>query len=150
FDILFKNRNCLVGHEFILKFKDLEKLGYSILDVAKRLIDYGFHPPTVHWPVPHALMIEPTETEPINELNRFVEALLNIKTELEKFRNLSDNPVKNSPHAFYELLETWSYSYPPSIAFPEAKNNRFIPSVKRLLDSEGDRALLVQCGCIMM
>ncbi|MCX7952972.1 MAG: aminotransferase class V-fold PLP-dependent enzyme [Deltaproteobacteria bacterium] len=145
FKVFAENENGFVAHEFILGIPELEKIGYTIIDFAKRIIDYGFHPPTVHWPVANSLMIEPTETEPLEELENFAQALISIKKEMREFEGKIYNPVKNSPHAIYELVEGWNYEYEPQIAFPNLLKSRFASPIKRLDEAKGDRDLICSC-----
>src|SRR5688572_28876992 len=103
YDVLFRGRRGRVAHEFILDLRPLRRVaGVTEEDVAKRLIDYGFHAPTVSWPVPGTLMVEPTESEPKDELDRFVDALIRIREEAQSIEmglsDREDNPLKNAPH----------------------------------------------------
>lgn len=145
FDILAVNKNGFVAHEFLLRFRELLGGKITVFDIAKRLIDYGFHPPTINWPVQNCLMIEPTETENTVELDRFVKALLKIKEEINKWQETDQSPVKNAPHALYELLNDWPYSYSPKEAFPNLNSNRFVAPIKRLNEAESDREMLCLC-----
>ena len=103
YPILYKGKNEMVAHEFIIDIRPFkQEINISDEDIAKRLIDYGFHAPTMSFPVPGTLMIEPTESESKEELDRFCEAMISIHGEIEKIRNGSfdkvDNPIKNAPH----------------------------------------------------
>ena len=117
FKILYKGENNFVAHECILDFRDLKsKTGLSVNDIAKRLIDYSFHAPTVSWPVPETIMIEPTESESLSELNRFCEAMLLISDEIKEIENNADlrtnNVITNAPHTIKELIsEHWDHPY---------------------------------------
>ncbi len=143
YSVYATNKNGLVGHEFIL---DLSEMKYSCFDIAKRLIDYGFHPPTVAWPVKNSLMFEPTESEPISELEELAAALISIKKEMESSW-LDSDPLKNAPHAFYELFDEWPYTYSKDIAFKNFTKNRFISPLKRLDEALGDRSIVSSCLC---
>ncbi len=148
YKILYSGENGFVAHEMIVDFREFKSKGIEVVDVAKRLMDYGFHAPTVSFPVPGTLMIEPTESENKGELDRFCEALINIKKEIE-------NPelnicVKNSPHT-QEMLtnDEWDFPYSRKDAafpLPYVKENKFWPSVGRIDDAFGDRNLICYCG----
>ena len=117
FKILYKGKNNFVAHECILDFRDLKsKTGLSVNDLAKRLIDYSFHAPTISWPVPETVMIEPTESENLKELDRFCEAMLLIGEEINEIENNPDlrnnNVISNAPHTINELIsDNWNYPY---------------------------------------
>ncbi|CAE7900999.1 gcvP, partial [Symbiodinium microadriaticum] len=103
FDIAATNKNNRCAHEFIMDFSDIrKKTGIVEEDIAKRLQDYGFHAPTMSWPVPHSLMVEPTESEDKAELDRFCDAMISIRKEIAKIESgewpADDNPLKNAPH----------------------------------------------------
>ena len=111
------NENGLVGHEFIIDLSEFKLIGISDKDIAKRIIDYSFHPPTMSWPVPNSIMIEPTESEDLEEeLDRFVEAMLNIREELREIERgdypSNNNVLVNAPHTYNDLIN-WNYSYSP-------------------------------------
>ena len=154
FKILYKGKNNFVAHECILDFRDLKtKTGLSVNDLAKRLIDYSFHAPTISWPVPETIMIEPTESESLTELNRFCEAMLSIGEEIDEVEsntNLrNNNVISNAPHTIKELIsDTWTYSYSKEkAAFPyENKSNiKFWSSVSRINNAYGDKNLICSC-----
>merc|ERR1712110_174753 len=108
FDIATTNSNGKCSHEFIIDCTNLRKTaGIVEEDIAKRLQDYGFHAPTMSWPVPHSLMVEPTESEDMAELDRFCDAMISIREEIRKVENgtwpMEDNPLKNAPHTQVEV-----------------------------------------------
>ena len=115
FPILYKGKNNMVAHECIIDLRPLkEELDITEEDIAKRLIDYGFHAPTMSWPVAGTMMIEPTESESLSELDRFCDTLISIKSEIDMIRSGKfdkvDNPIKNAPHTDSELASNeWSH-----------------------------------------
>ncbi len=146
-----------VAHELILDFRQFKHtVGIEVEDVAKRLMDYGFHAPTVSFPVAGTLMIEPTESEDKAELDRFCEALISIKKEIEAIENktmdASNNPLKNAPHtAAVVINENWNRPYTRETAvypLPFTKENKFWPSVGRVNNSHGDRNLICTCPSV--
>lgn len=154
YDILYTGQEGYVAHECIVDLRPIKKdTGISELDIAKRLIDYGFHAPTMSFPVAGTLMIEPTESESITEIDRFIDAMLAIRDEIDQVVKgqwtLEDNPLVNSPHVQTELAGEWPHSYSRELAvFPTAqtKANKYWPAVKRLDDVYGDRHL--HCSCV--
>jgi glycine dehydrogenase len=143
-----------VAHELIIDFRQYKHtVGVEVEDVAKRLMDYGFHAPTVSFPVAGTLMIEPTESEDKAEIDRFIEALIAIKGEIEKIQNKSwdatDNPLKNAPHTVEMLTaESWDHQYTRAeAAYPLhwVREGKFWPSVARINNSHGDRHLICTC-----
>ncbi len=155
FDVLYKGENGFVAHEMILDCRSFKaSSGVEVVDIAKRLIDYGYHAPTVSFPVNGTLMIEPTESESKSELDKFIQAMLSIYTEMEAIKNgLADkenNVLKNAPHILDEVVsEDWKYPYTRTKAvYPLSyvQQNKFWPSVKRVDDAFGDRNLV--CSCI--
>ena len=143
-----------VAHELILDFRSFKHtVGVEVEDVAKRLIDYGFHAPTVSFPVAGTLMIEPTESEDKAELDRFCDALIAIKGEIEAIEkkqiDATDNPLKNAPHTVGVITATeWNHPYTREEAafpLPFAAENKFWPSVGRVNNSHGDRNLICTC-----
>ena len=141
------NEYGLVGHEFIIDLSEFKSFGITDKDIAKRLIDYSFHPPTMSWPVPNSLMIEPTESEDQNELDRFVEALINIREEISEIERgiyeKDNNLLVNAPHCQQDLLN-WTYPYSIERAiFPvtSLKNNKHWPTHNRINDVYGDKNL---------
>ncbi|HDN2511852.1 TPA: aminomethyl-transferring glycine dehydrogenase [Providencia rettgeri] len=154
YDILYTGQEGYVAHECIVDLRPIKKdTGISELDIAKRLIDYGFHAPTMSFPVAGTLMIEPTESESITEINRFIDAMLAIRDEIDQVVEgkwtLEDNPLVNSPHVQTELASEWPHAYSRELAvFPteQTKANKYWPAVKRLDDVYGDRHL--HCSCV--
>ncbi len=155
FPVLFKGRNGLVAHECILDLRPLKRsTGIEVDDIAKRLMDYGFHAPTVSWPVPGTLMVEPTESESLEELNRFCDAMIAIRGEVEAIeQGLSDrelNPLRLAPHTLSSVTaENWDRPYSRNqAAFPllNQQNNKFWPAVSRIDNVHGDRNLVCTCS----
>jgi glycine dehydrogenase len=154
FDILYTNHHGACAHEFIVDLRPFKKLAeVEAVDIAKRLMDYGFHAPTMSFPVPGTIMIEPTESEDKNELDRFCNALLSIRREIalieEGELDKKDNPLKNSPHTMFTICsDEWKRPYSREMAaFPleYVKQNKFWPSVSRVNDTHGDRNLICVC-----
>ncbi|MDP5032203.1 aminomethyl-transferring glycine dehydrogenase [Paraglaciecola sp.] len=154
FPVLYRGRNDRVAHECIIDLRPLkESSGVTEMDVAKRLNDYGFHAPTMSFPVAGTLMIEPTESEAKAELDRFIEAMLSIHAEIAKVESgewdAIDNPLHNAPHTLEDICDSnWNRSYDRKLAaYPVAAvaRNKFWPSVNRIDDVWGDRNL--QCSC---
>ncbi|HEB1982663.1 TPA: aminomethyl-transferring glycine dehydrogenase [Yersinia enterocolitica] len=154
YPVLYTGHDGRVAHECILDIRPLkEATGISEMDIAKRLIDFGFHAPTMSFPVACTLMVEPTESESKVELDRFIDAMLAIRAEIEKVARgewpLEDNPLVNAPHTQAELVGEWQHPYSRELAvFPVAgvMENKYWPSVKRLDDVYGDRNLF--CSCV--
>tara|TARA_B100001758_G_scaffold51106_1_gene41596 strand:+ start:1229 stop:4021 length:2793 start_codon:yes stop_codon:yes gene_type:complete len=154
YKVLYQGSNKTSAHEFIIDLRDLKnETGISDEDVAKRLIDYGFHAPTMSWPVPGTLMIEPTESEALVELDRFCDAMISIKREIEdvvsgKFDS-KDNPLINAPHtALAVMSDSWEHKYSRQIAAypaPWLKEHKYWPSVRRVDNAYGDRNLVCTC-----
>jgi len=154
FQILYSNENGRVAHEMILDCRGFKPLaGISETDMAKRLMDYGFHAPTLSFPVHGTLMVEPTESESKAELDRFVDAMDSILSEINEVANGTadtvDNVLKNAPHTAFEVSsDDWKHSYPRHKAAYPLKwiaENKFWPSVARLDDAFGDRNLVCSC-----
>jgi len=148
---LYKGKNDLVAHECILDFRPIKaESGISEEDIAKRLIDYGYHAPTMSWPVAGTLMIEPTESESLAELDKFCDAMINIRKEVKMVENevfdKADNPLKNAPHTNLELSsDSWTHKYTrEQAAFPlqYLKASKFWPPVARGDNVHGDRNLV--------
>lgn len=159
YDVLYSLPNGRVAHELILDLRPFrESAGIDEQDVAKRLIDYGFHAPTVSFPVPGTMMVEPTESEPLEELDRFCEALIGIRQEIQEIVDgvvgQEDNVLKNAPHtAVMVASDTWTHSYSrEKAAFPKSfvRAQKFWPSVGRIDNSHGDRNLMCSCPPIEM
>ncbi len=154
YPVLFKGINGYIAHEFIIDIRPLrEASGITEEDIAKRLMDYGFHAPTMSWPVPGTMMIEPTESESKDELDRFCDAMISIKNEIDEVEkgniDKDNNPLKNAPHtAEYSLSEKWDHPYSRKDAcFPGAwqKEYKYWPSVNRVDNAYGDRNLICSC-----
>jgi len=154
FPVLYRGKSDLVAHECIIDLRPLkEQSGIEVEDVAKRLIDYGFHAPTMSWPVPGTLMIEPTESESLSELDRFCEAMISIRGEIKKVIDgdfdAEDNPLKNAPHPAETLLsEKWDHKYTrEQAAYPLdwVRERKFWPPVSRIDNVFGDRNLVCTC-----
>lgn len=148
FPILYKGKNGLVAHECIIDLRPLTKVsGISEEDVAKRLMDYSFHSPTMSFPVAGTLMIEPTESESKTEMDRFIAAMLNIRQEIEAViqakYSLADNPLVNAPHTLQDILsDNWSHPYSREVAatpLPYLKQHKYWPPVNRVDSAYGDR-----------
>lgn len=154
FKVLYSGSKNRVAHELIFDMREFKQTAnIEVVDIAKRLMDYGFHAPTVSFPVPGTLMVEPTESESKAELDRFCEAMLSIKKEIEKIItgefDINDNPIKNSPHTADDITsDNWQHKYSRELAaFPLEwiKQNKFWPAVSRVNDAYGDRNLVCSC-----
>ena len=153
FDILYTGDQNRVGHEMIVDFRSYKEYGIEVLDIAKRLMDYGFHAPTVSFPVANTVMIEPTESESKEELDRFCDALIEIKSEIDEVINdevdRENNVLKNAPHTLEMALnDKWDLPYSREKAvFPlsHLKQNKFWPTVRRINGALGDRNLICSC-----
>ena len=154
YKVLFRGVNGTSAHEFIIDLRGLKNdTGISDEDIAKRLIDYRFHAPTMSWPVPGTLMIEPTESESKKELDRFCDAMVSIKKEIDDVVNgkfdPEDNPLKNAPHTALSIMnDNWNHKYSREIAaYPAAwlKDYKYWPSVGRVDNAFGDRNLICTC-----
>lgn len=155
YETLYTGRNGLVAHECILDLRPLkDRTGISAEDVAKRLIDFGFHAPTLSFPVAGTLMVEPTESESLHELDRFIDAMIEIREEIRAIEDgrldREDNPLKNAPHtATMVMASEWTHAYPRELAaFPLAtlKLQKYWPPVARVDNVYGDKN--VMCACI--
>ena len=150
YNILYKGEGGRAAHELIIDCRPFKSNGIEVMDIAKRLIDYGFHAPTVSFPVPGTMMIEPTESENLKEIDRFCEAMISIKTEIEQC-SIEDknNLLCNAPHTMKMISsEKWSHPYTrKKAAFPTSfvLENKFWPSVRRVDDAYGDRNLMCTC-----
>ena len=154
YKILYAGSNGTCAHEFIVDLRPFKQTaGIEAEDVAKRLIDYGFHAPTMSFPVAGTIMIEPTESEDKAELDRFCEALIAIHAEIKEIENgisdRNDNPLKNAPHTQAVICaDEWDHSYSrQAAAFPLSyvTHNKFWPSVARVNNTHGDRNLICTC-----
>lgn len=156
YSVLYTSDNGRVAHEMIVDFREYKSGGVEVVDIAKRMMDYGFHAPTVSFPVSGTLMIEPTESESLAELDRFVDSMNSIKSEIndliEGKADSVDNVLKNSPHTIHSVINSdWNHTYTRETAvFPLdfVKKNKFWPSVSRVDDAYGDRNL--HCTCAPM
>ncbi|MCB9230626.1 MAG: aminomethyl-transferring glycine dehydrogenase [Bacteroidia bacterium] len=154
YPVLYSGTNGRVAHEFILDIRGIKNdTGVGAIDLAKRLMDYSFHAPTVSFPVAGTLMIEPTESEPKEELDRFLDAMISIRKEIEDLAagkyTLEDNPISNAPHTVDVITASnWDHSYSrETAAFPVAslQSAKFWPHVSRIDDTYGDRNLMCVC-----
>ena len=154
YPILYTGANGRVAHEFIMDIRPFKKdTGIDAADIAKRLMDYGYHAPTVAFPVPGTLMIEPTESESKEELDKFCSALISIKKELDnisaQITSVADNPIINAPHVAAEVIASeWNHCYSrETAAFPleYVKTTKFWPSVAKIDNTYGDRNLVCTC-----
>ncbi len=153
YPILYTGENGLVAHECILDLRPLTaSSGVTVDDVAKRLIDYGFHAPTMSFPVAGTLMVEPTESEDLAELDRFCEAMIAIRREIARVEAgewpVDDNPLRNAPHTAECLIGEWDHPYPARIAaypMPGMEQDRYWPPVRRIDGAFGDRNLVCSC-----
>jgi glycine dehydrogenase len=154
FPILYTGENGRVAHEFIMDIRPFKKdTGIEATDIAKRLMDYGFHAPTVSFPVAGTLMVEPTESESLFELDRFIEAMIQIRKEMQDIMdgvtNQQDNPLINAPHTAAEVTASdWNHCYSRETAvYPveSLRYNKFWPSVARIDNTYGDRNLICTC-----
>jgi glycine dehydrogenase len=153
FPVLFKGKAGLVAHECILDLRSWKTAGIEVEDVAKRLMDYGFHAPTVSWPVPGTVMIEPTESESRAELDRFCDAMISIHAEMKAIEagtmDRTNNPLKRAPHtAAAVTADTWDRPYTrQTAAFPAPwlRTRKFWPAVARIDNVHGDRNLVCSC-----
>ena len=156
YPVLYTGPNGYVAHEFILDFRQFKHaVGVEVEDIAKRLMDYGFHAPTVSFPVAGTLMIEPTESENIHELDRFIDALIAIRGEIAAIEDgtisVEDSPLKFAPHTTDVLISDWDRKYSRKTAvFPLdfVKQHKFWPSVGRINNTHGDRNLICTCPSI--
>jgi len=153
YPVLYTGENGLVAHECILDLRPLkDSSGISVDDVAKRLIDFGFHAPTMSFPVAGTLMVEPTESESKEELDRFCDAMIRIREEIRAVENGTldkhDNPLKNAPHTAAELVGEWAHSYSRELAvYPlsSLRESKYWPPVGRVDNVYGDRNLACAC-----
>lgn len=154
FPVLYTGRNDRVAHECIIDLRPLKaETGISEEDVAKRLMDYGFHAPTMSFPVPGTLMIEPTESEPKAELDRFIEAMLSIRAEITQVQKgvwpADDNPLKRAPHTLADVTGVWDRPYSIADAVTptvHTRQHKYWPTVNRVDNVYGDRNLF--CACV--
>ncbi len=150
FEVLYTGEKGRAAHEMIIDCRPFKQNGIEVTDIAKRLMDYGFHAPTVSFPVAGTIMIEPTESESLTELDRFCNAMLSIRKEIdEASSDDANNVLKNSPHTLDMVThDTWNFPYSrQKAAFPLSyvSENKFWPSVRRVDDAYGDRNLICTC-----
>jgi len=153
YPVLYTGRGGLVAHECIVDVRPITKAtGVTVEDIAKRLIDYGFHAPTMSFPVAGTLMIEPTESESLAELDRFCDAMIDIRAEIERVGSgewpADDNPLHNAPHTAAFLLGEWTSPYERELAaYPQRRlrQDKYWPPVRRIDQGYGDRHLTCSC-----
>jgi len=154
YPVLYTGKNGLSAHEFILDMRPFKKTAdVEVEDIAKRLMDFGFHAPTISWPVPGTMMIEPTESESKAELDRYCEALILIRKEIADIEEgrmpKDDNPLKNAPHTIQSIARSdWHHTYSREQAVfpaPWTRSFKFWPSVSRIDNAYGDRNLVCSC-----
>ena len=154
FPVVYKGANGRVAHECVIDLAPVKACsGVTVEDVAKRLIDYGFHAPTMSWPVPDSFMIEPTESESLEEIDRFCNALIQIREEIREIENnpvlRGNNLLTNAPHAYHLLVsDDWNRPYSRESAFfptKETRNNKFWPPTGRVNNVYGDKNLVCSC-----
>jgi glycine dehydrogenase len=153
FPVLFKGKHGLVAHECIIDLRQWKSAGIEVEDVAKRLMDYGFHAPTVSWPVAGTMMVEPTESEPKHELDRFCDAMISIHAEMQSIasgkQDRQNNVLKNAPHTTRQIAsDKWDHPYSrEQAAFPApwTREHKFWPAVARIDNVYGDRNLFCSC-----
>jgi glycine dehydrogenase len=152
FPVLYKGHRGLVAHECILDVRGLTKSsGVTVDDVAKRLIDYGFHAPTMSFPVAGTLMVEPTESEDLVEIDRFCDAMLAIRAEIDQVErgewSVEKSPLRGAPHTSRAIVGDWDRAYPREVAaFPTGPDpDKYWPPVARIDQAYGDRHLVCSC-----
>jgi glycine dehydrogenase len=150
YETLYTGEQGRAAHEMILDCRPFKQHGIEVTDIAKRLMDYGFHAPTVSFPVAGTVMVEPTESESKTELDRFCEAMISIRGEIDAARvDQPNNPLKNAPHTLGMITsEDWDLPYSRTQAafpLPYLQDNKFWPSVRRVDDAYGDRNLICTC-----
>jgi glycine dehydrogenase len=157
YEVLYTGKTDRVAHEMILDCRHFKQTyGIETGDIARRLMDYGFHAPTLSFPVHETLMVEPTESESLQELDRFAEAMISIKKELDEIKDgkadKEDNVLKNAPHTMHEVsANEWTHAYDRQKAafpLPWIASNKFWPSVGKIDSGYGDRNLVCSCAPI--
>jgi glycine dehydrogenase len=151
YKILYAGEKGFAAHEMIVDFREFKAKGIEVTDIAKRLMDFGFHAPTVSFPVAGTLMIEPTESENKQEIDRFADALIQIKNEIDQYDG-GDSVLKNAPHTQAMLTsDDWNYTYSrkdAAYALDFVKDNKYWPTVRRVDEAYGDRNLVCSCNPI--
>ena len=150
FEVLYTGEQGRAAHEMIIDCRPFKDHGVEVTDIAKRLMDYGFHAPTVSFPVAGTMMIEPTESEDLPELDRFCDAMIAIRKEIDAAHiDMPNNPLKNAPHTQAMLTaDQWDFPYSRQQAafpLPYVSDNKFWPTVRRVDDAYGDRNLICTC-----
>jgi glycine dehydrogenase len=153
FPVLYTGQGGLVAHECILDLRQITKeTGVTVEDVAKRLIDYGLHAPTMSFPVVGTLMVEPTESEDLGEIDRFIDAMIRIRSEIDRVAAgewpADDNPLVNAPHTAEMLTREWTHPYTRDEACypdPGLRRMKYWSPVRRIEGAYGDRNLVVTC-----
>ncbi|MGB3149128.1 MAG: glycine dehydrogenase (aminomethyl-transferring), partial [Maribacter sp.] len=150
---LYTGEKGRAAHEMIIDCRPFKQNGIEVTDIAKRLMDYGFHAPTVSFPVAGTVMIEPTESEGLSELDRFCDAMISIRAEIDAASSDdANNVLKNSPHTLEMVTsDDWDFPYTrQKAAFPLSyvSENKFWPAVRRVDDAYGDRNLICTCAPI--
>jgi glycine dehydrogenase len=153
FPVLYKGAHGTVAHEMILDMRKFKPLGIDVEDIAKRLMDYGFHAPTLSFPVAGTLMVEPTESEALEELDKFCDAMIAIRNEIDEVAtgaaDKADNVLKNAPHTAQAVIaDSWQHAYGrEKAAYPVEglRQNKFWPSIGRVNNAYGDRQLICTC-----
>ena len=153
YKILYTGAHGFAAHEFIIDCNPFHKIGITETDIAKRLMDYGFHAPTVAFPVHGTLMVEPTESEALCELDRFIDAMISIREEIKEIEegkaDKNNNALKNAPHTVSMICgNEWSYPYDREKAAKISKGNKYWPFVSRIDDAYGDRNIMCTCDPI--
>jgi glycine dehydrogenase len=152
YDILYTGEKGRTAHELIIDCRPFKIYDIEVVDIAKRLIDYGFHAPTVSFPVAGTMMIEPTESENLEEIDRFCDAMISIRMEIDSSEETGIALLKNAPHTLAMITaDDWSFPYSrQQAAYPLAfvMDNKFWPSVRRLDEAFGDRNLICSCASI--
>ena len=152
FNVIYTGANGRAAHELIIDCRPFKSQNIEVVDIAKRLIDYGFHAPTVSFPVPGTMMIEPTESENLEEIDRFCDAMISIRMEVDEKNEISVALLKNAPHTLKMLSgDSWEFPYSrQKAAYPLAyvSENKFWPSVRRVDEAFGDRNLVCSCASI--
>lgn len=155
YKVKYVGKHGNVAHELLVDVAEFSQYGVTVMDIAKRLIDYGFHPPTCSWPISTGLLIEITESEPFSEIERLVEAFRSIAEEIQEIKDgklpKDNNMIKNAPHTIESLTGEWDRPYSRERAVypvPALRANKFWPPVSRIDDVFGDRNLVCECGSV--